>query len=107
MKQERRHAPRLRANLKTYLECGADRREAVIRDLSLKGCFVVTPDEFPVGAAVKVEVGLPRVLHMTLAGTVARHLTGRGVGVRFKEVNATQQALLTKLMQNIALRRPE
>ena len=102
MKQERRQSPRQRVSLKTYLEVKAGRHEAIIRNLSQKGCFALTAKEFPVGAAVTVEVGRPGVMHMTLEGTVVHRLTGRGVGIRFKGVTATQQALLTKLMQNLA-----
>ena len=102
MKQERRQSPRQRVNLKTYVGVKAGRHEAVIRNLSRQGCFVLTGEEFPVGSAVTVEVGKPGLLHMTLEGTVVHRLTGRGVGIRFKRVTATQQALLTKLMQNLA-----
>lgn len=102
MKHERRREPRLRVNLKTSLEVLADRHEAVIRDLSEKGCFVLTPWELSVGESVGVEVGRPGLLHMTLRGVVTRHVSGQGVGVRFKDMTATQQALLTKLIQSLA-----
>ena len=102
MSQERRRAPRLRATLKTYLESGSERHVALILDLSPKGCFVLTPQELGVGAPVKVEVGKPGLLHMTLDGAVVRHTSGRGLGIGFKGVTATQRALLSKLLQSLA-----
>ena len=102
MSQERRGAPRLRATMKTYLASGSERRIALILDLSPRGCFVLTPIEFRVGTPVKIEVGKPGLLHMTLEGAVVRHTKGRGVGVRFKGLTATQQALLSKLLQSVA-----
>ncbi len=102
MTQERRQAARLRVNLKTYLESGGERYAAVILDLSQRGCFVLTPQEFRVGGLVRVEVGKPGLLHMTLEGAVIRHAKGRGVGVRFKGVTATQLLMLSKLLKSIS-----
>jgi hypothetical protein len=102
MSEERRRAPRQRANLKTYLESGSERHDAVILNLSPKGCFVLTPREYRVGATLKIEIGKPGLLHMTLEGAVVHRMGGRGVGVRFKDVTATQQALISKLVQSIA-----
>ena len=104
MSQERRRAPRLRVNLETVVEYGSGRFGAVILDLGPQGCFVLTAQEFLVGAAVKVEVGKPGLLHMTLEGAVVRQVRARGIGIRFRGVTATQQLLLTKLLQS--LRRP-
>ena len=102
MSQERRGAPRVRATMKTYLASGSGRRVALILDLSREGCFVLTPQEFGEGATVQVEVERPGLPHMTLDGSVVRHASGRGVGVRFKDLTVTQQALLSKLLQSIA-----
>lgn len=101
MSRERRGAHRQRAHLKTYVESGPERYTALLLDLSRKGCFVLTPVDFPVGSPIKVEVGKPGLLHMTLEGAVVRHARGRGVGVRFRDLTVTQQALLSKLLQSI------
>jgi len=103
--QERRLAHRLRVNIKTHWESKSKRRDGVILDLSQKGCFIVTPDEIPVGATITVEVGLPKMLHMTLEGIAIRHSKGRGVGVRFKDLTPTQQMLLMKLIRSIVQQR--
>ena len=101
MSQERRKSPRLRVNLKTYWESGQERFEGVILNLSAKGCFIVTPVEVPASSTVRVEIGQPNLLHMTLEGNAVHLLKGRGVGVRFKDLTPTQQALLTKLLQKL------
>ena len=105
MSQERRRSPRLRTNLKTYWESGAERHEGVVFNLSVTGCFIVTPADVPTGAVIRVEVGRPNLLHMTLEGKAVHILKGRGVGVRFKDVSGTQQALLAKLLENITEQR--
>jgi hypothetical protein len=102
MSQERRGAHRQRATLKTCLYSGSGRRTALILDLSQRGCFVLTPLEFLVGAPVKVEFGKPGLLHMTLEGAVVRHSAGRGVGISFSDLTVTQQALLSKLLRSLA-----
>lgn len=101
MSQERRRSPRLRANLKTYWDNGVERHEGVVLNLSATGCFVVTPVVVPAGSTVRVEVGQPSLLHMTLEGRAVHVLKGRGFGVRFKDVTHTQQILLTKLLQKL------
>ena len=101
MVKERRGSPRLRVNMDTYLESGTERHRAVILDLSHKGCFVLTPKQLSTSAPVRVEVGKPGLLHMTLDGAVARSVSGKGLGIRFKDVTATQRTLLTKLLQSI------
>lgn len=101
MSQERRKEHRLRVNLRTHWESDAERYEGVILNLSAKGCFIVTPVQVPTGSAVKVEVGQPNLLHMTLEGRAVHILSGRGVGVRFKDLTPTQQSLLTKLLQSL------
>ena len=106
MPQEKRQAPRLRTNLRTFWEVGAERHEGVVLNLSVTGCFVVTPAEVPIGSVVRVEVGQPNLLHMTLEGKAVHFLKGRGFGVRFKDVTQTQQILLAKLIQKLLEQRP-
>jgi hypothetical protein len=101
MSQDRRRSPRLRTNLKTYWESGAERHEGVVLNLSVTGCFIVTPANVLAGTVIRVEVGQPNLLHMTLEGRAVHILKGRGVGVRFKDMTLTQQALLAKLLKNI------
>lgn len=87
--------------MKTYLASGSGRHTALVIDLSPNGCFVMTREEFRDGTTIQVEVGKPGLPNMTLEGAVVRHVEGRGVGVRFKDVTATQQALLARLLQSI------
>ena len=101
MSQERRRAPRLRVNLKTYWEVNSVRHEGVVLNLSATGCFIGTPVEVQAGSVVRVEVGQPNLLHMSLEGKAVHILKGRGLGVRFKDVTTTQQSLLTKLLKNL------
>jgi hypothetical protein len=107
MSQERRRAPRLRINLRTFWESRAERHEGVVLNLSSTGCFMVTPVEVAAGAAVRVEVGRPNLLHMTLEGRAVHVLRGRGFGVRFRDITPTQQILLEKLIQILTEQRLE
>jgi hypothetical protein len=102
MKDERRSAPRVRVGLSTYIEGGDARHGGVIHNLSIRGCFVVTPREFPEGSLVRVEVGKPGVLRMTMKGVVVYRDAARGVGVRFTDLTVTKQAMLAKLLQNVS-----
>ena len=91
----------MRISLDTYIEGGDARHGGTIHNLSLRGCFVLTPREFRPGSHVKVEVGKPGLLRMTMSGVVVHRDAGRGVGVRFTDLTATKQAMLAKLLQSI------
>ena len=106
-----RHEPRTRVNLLTWVETdvwrrvgiiSSERHAGVIQNLSSGGCFVLTKAEFRVGASVRVDVGM---LGIMLEGVVAHREAGRGVGVSFKGVTATQQKMLTRLLSCVAGRR--
>jgi len=69
-------------NLETVLEYGSERYGAVILDPGPQGCFVMTAQEFPDGVAVKVEVGKPGLLRLTLEGAEVRQARAGAVGFR-------------------------
>ena len=89
-------------NPDTFRERDSGRYGATILDLGPRRCFVRTAREFQVGAAVKIEVGKPGPLHMTLEGAVIREVRARGLGIRFRGVTSTQQVQLAKSLQSIA-----
>jgi hypothetical protein len=97
-----RRQTRILANISTQWQSGTLRKDAVIRDISKSGCFIVSSGQVARGATVKVDVGLPEFLHMTLQGTVTRLQEGLGFAVRFKDLTATQRILLVKLLQYLA-----
>ncbi len=48
------------------------------------------------GDSVRVRIAVPKLLYMELTGRVVRKQSGQGFAVRFKQVSATERALLVR-----------
>ena len=73
---------------------------SLTRDLSLYGCFVTTPMPFPKGTEVRV-----RIRHsgadFTAVGNVTDHVTSEGMGIKFVQIAAQDQAVLEEWLDVI------
>lgn len=58
-------------------------RAAMITDLAVSGCFVLTEDLVEPGELVRIEVGLPHQGRLILWGHVIYRMEEIGFGVRF------------------------
>lgn len=48
---------------------------------------------------VRVRIAVPKLLYMELAGRVVRKQRGQGFAVRFKQMSATERALLERAVK--------
>ena len=93
--RERRTA--LRVNFGAVAEVFAlgTRRQliALIRDLSLGGCFVRTQDGFPQGTEVQVRITSSGETFSAI-GRVTGNINAQGMGIQFVEIDPHNQAVI-------------
>ncbi len=86
-----------RAQLITQVRCETLRRDELLvtRDLSAGGLFLRSSNPLPSGAEVKLAFRLrPDEPLLSCRGTVVNSITGRGMGIEFRELDEpTRQAL--------------
>lgn len=105
---DRREHPRFDTRVQCSLRDAADPSLSAVmmRNLSLGGCFVLTPDPLPESSAVLLHLTLPELERtVILAGLVAwQKLGGDGVGmgIRFTTVDPTDLELLRLYLAELA-----
>jgi hypothetical protein len=74
------------------------RRPAKVSDVSLTGCFVLSPGDVDDGQIVKVFFPLSNGKKALFWGKIVNHVFDVGFGVRFVAVTDVQQSLLKRLI---------
>ena len=77
-------------------EIGSSARIVVAptRELSRFGCFVQTPNPFPQGTRIQIEMVHERTTFVAFG--MAAYVTGEGMGIVFSTGEADNQAILEK-----------
>lgn len=97
-KRERRGSPRAPMMLPvTWGRTGERPREAETGDLSLGGCFVMTPEQVKVGERVVVTLPCAATAGLRLSGEITYRME-IGFGVRFSRMPESARAALTLLL---------
>ena len=96
---ELRKAERVRIFLDTVWTAGMASHKGTIRNISMSGCFVSTPDPVNLRDIVEVDVNAPAILRMTVRGPVVHRINGKGFAIRFGDMNVTEQRLLALLLK--------
>ena len=74
-------------------------REAVTRNISVGGMFIVLPGDFPpIGTELKVRVRLPALKDDTELAVTVRWTHADGIGVQFGQLRAREAWALNKLI---------
>lgn len=74
-------------------------REAVTKNISLGGMFIVLPGEFPaIGSELKLRVRLPALKDDTELVVTVRWTHADGIGVQFGPLRAREVWALNKLL---------
>ena len=96
---ERRRARRIKVNFKARWEGAWARREGYIADLSMTGCFILTPDLVKTGEQVKLEIELPRRGALKLEGEVVYKVEEMGFAISFTNAGETDRQQLQWLIR--------
>jgi hypothetical protein len=98
---ERRRAERVRADLPVRWEGFLEKSKGTISDISVNGCFILTGGAVKPDELVSVEMDVPSLLHMQLWGIVVYSSEPIGFAIRFKELSATEQTLLDRVINHL------
>lgn len=102
--RERRRAPRIKVNFNALWQGSWARREGHITDLSLIGCFILTPDLVKPGETVRLEIKLPKG-EIKIDGQVVYKVEEMGFAIEFTSLSEEDRKHLTWLIRAEALRR--
>ena len=98
--QERRIAPRFRANLNVRWETLTASGRGAICDFSESGCFVLTGGEVTPHELVKMNIMLPHEI-ATIWGNVVYGIGEMGFAVRFVSGSEADKELIQRVTANI------
>ena len=100
-KQERRRCPRLECNGLAELQkasMSADSVEAVLKNLSERGCLVQSKTLFPSGSTMRVAIRVSSY-ELMLKGEVRHAHIERGIGIQFSEIRRGDRPLMQYLLK--------
>jgi hypothetical protein len=87
---EKRSFKRVLFRTEAIVEYGDKTFTGEVADLSLRGMFVKSPYEIPLGESVKAKIllsGSTSELSIQVDGTVVRHQGENGIGIQFHEMD--------------------
>lgn len=88
---EKRHFKRVVFRTEAVVRYGDKTFTGEVTDLSLRGMFVTSPLDIPLGQAVKAKIllsGSTSELSIQVDGIVVRHQGENGIGIEFHEMDA-------------------
>ncbi len=99
--EERRSVRRYSINIDIEWEGLIGRQQGTISDISALGCFVLCSGEVENGESVKLFMPIGDGMKILFMGKVVNHVFEIGYGVRFIEMNASQQSFLDKFIESL------
>jgi hypothetical protein len=101
MQPERRRAERVRADMPVRWEGFLEKNRGTISDISVNGCFILTGGAVKPDELVSMEMDVPSLLRMQLWGIVVYISEPVGFAIRFNELGAHEQAMLSHLLNHL------
>ena len=98
---ERRHSERVRANLPARWEGVLESHDGTVVDLSITGCFILTPDAVQPKELVRLDIKLPTGDDLLLWGEVVYVAEEMGFALRFTGVDEAERKLLEALIDTL------
>ena len=99
--EERRVSKRHAITIDVEWEGLVGRQHGTISDVSMLGCFVLCSGEVENGETVKVFFPIGEGMKVQFWGEVVNHVFEIGFGVRFIELNESQNEFLSRLIGSI------
>ena len=100
---EKRAHQRVETILTVHWDGSTTNTEVRVSDLSVGGCFVDTVTEAFKGETVKLQILLPTNEWLELQGVVMHHHPRFGFGLRFVDLNETQQHQISAFLRSQGL----
>jgi len=96
--EERRQTERVKVALDARWEGVLAQCSGTVVDLSITGCFILTPDQVQPKELIRIEIALPSSGQLYLWGEVVYQVSEMGFALRFTGMEDTEQAMLELLM---------
>lgn len=96
--RERRLAPRVRVNLRTFWEGATMRQEGAVTSLSKTGCFVLTGGKVESKELIRLEIDISDQFPLFLWGEVVDEAYEIGFAVRFNPIDDEEHQRLNRFM---------
>lgn len=94
--QDRRSAPRVRANMKARWEGLLTQGPGTVSDISISGCFVLTGGEVKAGELIRLEIYSPSGEVLLQWGEVVYSSAEIGFALRFRHANDDEKRSLAR-----------
>ena len=98
---ERRQAERVKVTLDAHWEGVLAQCSGTVVDLSVTGCFILTPDQVRAKELIRVEMVSPTGGLLYLWGEVVYQIHEMGFALRFTGTNEKEEAMLQLLIEYI------
>ena len=95
----RRIHERQERRLRVLIEHEGETFEAVTRNISLGGMYLITEHEFPIGSLIKLRFRLPLLKEDSICEVYVRWQQRDGVGVQFGSLRALEVWALNQLLK--------
>lgn len=99
---ERRRAERVRVNLDVTIADRARHQRGTISDISVTGCFILSPGDAAASEPVTVTIELPSKKVVKLTGEVAYNTPEIGFAMRFTELPDGTLNFIEKLVRRLS-----
>ncbi|HEV2861763.1 MAG TPA: PilZ domain-containing protein [Pyrinomonadaceae bacterium] len=98
---ERRGDDRVRANLQARWEGVLESHGGTVVDLSITGCFILTPDAVQPKELVRLDIQLPAGGGLMLWGEVVYVVEDMGFALRFTGMDEGERKVIEALMETL------
>lgn len=99
---ERRRAERVRVNLDVTIADRARQQRGTISDISVTGCFVLSPGDAATSEPVTVTIELPSRKLVKLTGEVVYNTSEIGFAMRFTQLPSGTMKFIEKLVKRLS-----
>ena len=96
---ERRQAERVKVALDAHWEGVLAQCSGMVVDLSVTGCFILTPDQVRTKELIRIEIEMPTGGRVYLWGEVVYQISEMGFALRFTGITEREETML-KLLVN-------
>jgi hypothetical protein len=101
MSIERRQFRRFTVSFDVTFEVGEIEYTGTVNDLSLGGCYILSPAEVALRSQIDVKVRLTADRWLSLSGLVMHHYPNQGFGIRFEFSSEAEEEIITRLVEHL------
>jgi c-di-GMP-binding flagellar brake protein YcgR len=98
---ERRHYKRFKVSFDVSFVIGELEYTGTMSDLSLGGCYILSPAEVELRTQVVIKVRLMAERWLSLRGLIMHHYPKQGFGIRFEFSSDAEEEIIARLVEHL------